>query len=251
MHKIKLILTGLFVSLLLFATNAEAAKNDFNGDGNADILWQKDNGTYVIWLMSGSGRIGSIRMDVNTGWLVKDISDFNGDGKADILWRKNNGKYDIWLMSESGRIGSISIATMTASWNVAKSSNCYISITQQMLTGKVFYRSERVDDDDPNSNVIYAKITATSPTNATVREITIDVNDIVVDDVTHNVSYELVNGLMIIDLGDKYVQTTLQCKDQVAWYVSTATDRGKRGVYEPPMDDTLWLNKPADFPAAL
>jgi len=27
---------------------------DFNGDGNADILWQNDNGTPVIWTMDGT-----------------------------------------------------------------------------------------------------------------------------------------------------------------------------------------------------
>ena len=31
---------------------------DFNGDGNADILWQNDDGTPVIWLMNGTSFIG-------------------------------------------------------------------------------------------------------------------------------------------------------------------------------------------------
>jgi hypothetical protein len=31
---------------------------DFNGDGNADILWQNDDGTPAIWLMNGTSFIG-------------------------------------------------------------------------------------------------------------------------------------------------------------------------------------------------
>jgi len=36
---------------------AEGA-GDFNGDGNADILWQNDDGTPAIWLMNGTSFIG-------------------------------------------------------------------------------------------------------------------------------------------------------------------------------------------------
>ena len=37
--------------------HAEGA-GDFNGDGNADILWQNDDGTPAIWLMNGTSFIG-------------------------------------------------------------------------------------------------------------------------------------------------------------------------------------------------
>ena len=29
------------------------ASADFNGDGNADILWRNDNGALAVWTMSG------------------------------------------------------------------------------------------------------------------------------------------------------------------------------------------------------
>ena len=35
-----------------------AGTDDFNGDGNADILWQNDDGTPAIWLMNGTSLIG-------------------------------------------------------------------------------------------------------------------------------------------------------------------------------------------------
>ena len=31
---------------------------DFNGDGKADILWQNNDGTPVVWLMDGLNAIG-------------------------------------------------------------------------------------------------------------------------------------------------------------------------------------------------
>ena len=37
--------------------HAEGA-GDFNGDGNADILWQNDDGTPAVWLMNGTSIIG-------------------------------------------------------------------------------------------------------------------------------------------------------------------------------------------------
>jgi hypothetical protein len=32
---------------------------DFNGDGNADILWQNDDGTPVIWTMDGTNVVSN------------------------------------------------------------------------------------------------------------------------------------------------------------------------------------------------
>jgi hypothetical protein len=62
---------------------------DFNGDGNADILWRNSTtGEVYIWLMNGttftsSGSLGYVSSD----WSIAGVGDFNGDGKADILWQ--------------------------------------------------------------------------------------------------------------------------------------------------------------------
>ena len=65
-----------------------AGTGDFNGDGNADILWQNDDGTPAIWLMNGTSLIGGGGL-ANPGpsWHVAGTGDFNGDGNADILWQ--------------------------------------------------------------------------------------------------------------------------------------------------------------------
>ncbi len=83
-----------------------ADKNDFNGDGRADILWQNDNGTPGIWLMDGFNRLAGANVGFNPSpsWKVKDAGDFNSDGHADILWQNTNGMVSIWLMDGLNRI---------------------------------------------------------------------------------------------------------------------------------------------------
>ena len=92
-------------------------KNDFNGDGKADILWKKDNGKFTVKLMDETGETGSVFVGSETAWSVEDVNDFNADGKADILWKKDNGAYTVWLMDENGKTGSIWIGTKTG-WSV-------------------------------------------------------------------------------------------------------------------------------------
>jgi matrixin/VCBS repeat protein len=78
-----------------------ADKNDFNGDGKADILWQNSDGTPGIWLMDGFNRLAgaNVGLSPGTSWKVKDAGDFNSDGRADILWQNDNGQPAIWLMN--------------------------------------------------------------------------------------------------------------------------------------------------------
>ena len=79
---------------------------DFNGDGNADLLWRNTNGTVSEWLMHGSTVIDSsaltsngVGVSVAGNWQVAEIGDFNGDHNSDILWRDaNTGQLSEWLM---------------------------------------------------------------------------------------------------------------------------------------------------------
>jgi hypothetical protein len=91
---------------------------DFDGDGKADILWQKSDGTVVIWLMNASGAIAS---SANLGvlspstWSLSGVADYNGDGKADILLRNANGAVYDWLMNGATIAGSSSLGSMASS----------------------------------------------------------------------------------------------------------------------------------------
>jgi hypothetical protein len=73
---------------------------DFNGDGEADILWRNASGEVYIWLLNGLSVIGQGSLGVvGNDWQIAGIGDFNGDGKADILWRNASGEVYIWLLN--------------------------------------------------------------------------------------------------------------------------------------------------------
>ena len=73
---------------------------DFNGDGQADILWQNANGQAAIWEMDGANVTASATVGPNPGpnWKVVGTGDFNGDGNSDILWQNASGQVAVWEM---------------------------------------------------------------------------------------------------------------------------------------------------------
>jgi VCBS repeat protein len=105
-----------------------AQTGDFNGDGNADILWHNTNGDTSIWLMTANGtqmRVLSATDlgGVPTSWNISGTGDFNRDGYTDILWRNANGDTSIWLMTWNG--GQVQVMStndlggVPTSWTVA------------------------------------------------------------------------------------------------------------------------------------
>ena len=109
-----------------------AGIGDFNGDGDADILWRNSNGSLAEWLMNGS-TIESTATPTYQGsavspgssWSVAGIGDFTGDGDADILWQNSNGSLAMWLMDGSTITSSAtptyegSAVSPGSSWSVA------------------------------------------------------------------------------------------------------------------------------------
>jgi len=91
----------LLILILILFNSLSAIENDFNGDGKADILWQKGK-YYSLWYMSANGKhkykyIGK----KSPPYKVAGTGDFNGDGKTDILWKKDS-KYSLWYMNANG-----------------------------------------------------------------------------------------------------------------------------------------------------
>src|SRR5439155_20120315 len=66
---------------------------DFDGDGNADIVWRNtSSGENYLYPMDGTTikpSEGFIRTVADTTWQVAGIGDFDGDGKSDIVWRNS------------------------------------------------------------------------------------------------------------------------------------------------------------------
>lgn len=77
-----------------------AGTGDFNGDGNGDIAWRRDNGQFEIWrLTAGGTRIAPTFTSSwpGTSWTVQGVGDFDGDGGDDVLWRDTSGLAAIWF----------------------------------------------------------------------------------------------------------------------------------------------------------
>ena len=93
--------------------------HNFNGDGNADILWQNANGTPAIWTMDGTNISGAAAL-ANPGptWHVAAAADFNGDGKSDILWQNDNGTPAIWTMDGTNITGGAALPNPGPTWHV-------------------------------------------------------------------------------------------------------------------------------------
>ena len=77
-------------------------RNDFNGDGYADILWRNHaSGAAYLWHMNDATLIShGLILNVAANWTIMDQGDFNGDGRQDILWLNTttNMAY-VWLMN--------------------------------------------------------------------------------------------------------------------------------------------------------
>ncbi len=98
--------------------------NDFNGDGDDDILWRNlDTGGNELWLMDGSTRdsVASLPTISDPEWYIAGSGDFNADGSPDILFHHDsNGQVMLWLMNGSVRSSTTSLTTMTnINWKVA------------------------------------------------------------------------------------------------------------------------------------
>lgn len=96
------------------------ANDDFNADGNCDLLWQNDNGSAAVWSLNGLSLTGGALAGPNPGpdWHVLASADFNGDGKADILWQNIDGSVAIWTMNGTSVTGGSIIGNPGSDWRL-------------------------------------------------------------------------------------------------------------------------------------
>ena len=119
------ILTSGGVPVTPGATWSVAGISDFNGDGNADVLWRNSDGTLADWTMNGttimsSGIVnnGGVTVKPDATWSIVGTGDFDGDTRADILWRKTDGTIAEWSMNGSSILSSGLVNVAGASVNL-------------------------------------------------------------------------------------------------------------------------------------
>jgi hypothetical protein len=104
-----------------------AGVGDFDGLAStptptADILWRRNNGQTVIWLMDGTVRIGQGSPGtVGQDWQIAGVGDFDGDRQADILWRNQSasGQVFVWFIKGTARVGHGSLGGISHVWQIA------------------------------------------------------------------------------------------------------------------------------------
>ncbi|MBF0496960.1 MAG: VCBS repeat-containing protein [Deltaproteobacteria bacterium] len=108
---------GNSITLFVLMPGGSKATYDFNGDGQADILW-RNTATGQVWLYLMNGTAisaqGAVATVSDSNWVIQGIGDFNGDGKADVLWR-NTATGQVWMylmngmsISAQGAVGAVS-----------------------------------------------------------------------------------------------------------------------------------------------
>jgi len=101
-----------------------AAEFDTAGNnGNADILWQNDNGALALWQMLGT-TVTAMHELPNPGptWHVVGDNDFNADIGDDIVFQNDNGALAMWIAISAGQgtVGAMLAGTQNPgpTWHV-------------------------------------------------------------------------------------------------------------------------------------
>ena len=95
-------------------------RNDVNGDGRGDLIWQNSSGAPSAWTMNGGTVLGYSNFG-NPGatWHLIGTGDLNADGRADLIWQNQDGTPSAWLLNADGSVATYSnFGNPGASWHL-------------------------------------------------------------------------------------------------------------------------------------
>jgi hypothetical protein len=92
---------------------------DFDGDGDADIVW-RNGATVLTWeLINGEFIFELDQPDAPHTWRLAGTGDFDGDGDDDILWHHNEGAVTIWEMEGGNYEANHNQPDVATNWQLA------------------------------------------------------------------------------------------------------------------------------------
>jgi VCBS repeat protein len=99
-----------------------AGAGDFNGDGDADLVWENTStGQHAIWfLQNGLFSSSLILPSTSLAWRIAGVGDFDGDGNPDLVWENvSTGQRAIWLLKKGVLSSTINLPTTALAWHIA------------------------------------------------------------------------------------------------------------------------------------
>ena len=107
------------------STYSVIGQHDFNGDGNADLLWRDASGNVSMWFMNGAAVSSSAAVgNLTSNWTLYGTGDLNGDGNGDLLWRDSTtGTVAVWFMNGSSVASSASFGAIASNWTILGDTN--------------------------------------------------------------------------------------------------------------------------------
>jgi hypothetical protein len=104
-----LTIAGQQVTIAQGGRRTDRNDTDFNGDGQADLLFHdQESGQVGVWVMSGVRQIDGFVLTPDrvpdTRWQIVGAGDFNSDAQPDIVWQHEiEGWLAVWTMNGTRR----------------------------------------------------------------------------------------------------------------------------------------------------
>ncbi|GAA3620532.1 hypothetical protein GCM10022267_03360 [Lentzea roselyniae] len=115
---------GLTIANFVWNRMGTSPGRDFNSDGKTDIATIDPNGTMVLFVGDGAGRVHYGKaMSGNGHWAGQRLvtaGDFNGDGKADIAAVSSSGTMELYTGNGAGDLGYSNAMSRAGHWSGQK-----------------------------------------------------------------------------------------------------------------------------------